>query len=393
LFLDNCNFEEELNEKDLCGFRGFFGYQFFGVCQRKSGLWGGGAAAGSGTGPIIGIAMPETHVERWVKDGASLVRFAQAKGYRTIDTYGDGNQVLQNQQMQNMITSGVKLIVAAVVNDGANSIIAEAAREGIPVISYDRIIANSPDYDYYVTFDSHKVGEFQAQSLITALNLDAATPANPKLITLFAGSPTDKNAFWFFDGAMKVLNPYVDKGVLKIIGPYPKNSDDSTNFQRISTENWQAPVAKTRMENLLSGDAKSVVLDGVLAPNDTLARAIIEALRADAKYTNKLPIVTGQDAEADSIVSIKSGRQYMTVFKDTTKLAEAVILLADQILKRQPLNIPGARRAEGELAYMANNGVKTVQTFILEPQIITKDNWDIPLKAGFYTPAEEAKLK
>jgi putative multiple sugar transport system substrate-binding protein len=358
---------------------------------------GGGKQAGgeaSNSTPLIGIAMPETHVERWVKDGASLVKFAQAKGYRTMDTYGDANQTLQNQQMQNMITNGAKLIVAAVVNDGANSIIAEAAKEKIPVIAYDRIIANSPDYDYYITFDNYKVGEFQARGLIQGMNLDAATASSPKTITLFAGSPTDRNAFWFYDGAIRVLNPYVDKGVLKIVGPYPKSSDDSANFQRIATENWQAPLAKTRMENLLNADAKNVVLDGVLAPNDTLARGIIEALRADAKYTNKLPVVTGQDAEADSVVSIKNGQQYMTVFKDTTRLAEAVINLADQLLKgvAQP-TIPGARLAEGDLATMGFNGVKTVKTFILEPQIITKENWDAPLKAGFFTAAEEAKLK
>jgi putative multiple sugar transport system substrate-binding protein len=354
---------------------------------------GGGSSSASSSAPLIGIAMPETHVERWVKDGASLVKFAQAKGYRTIDTYGDANQTLQNQQMQNMITNGAKLIIASVVNDGANSIIAEAAREGIPIISYDRIIANSPDYEYYVTFDSFKVGAFQAQALLDGFNVSEATVTKPKVITLFSGSPTDKNAFWFFDGAMEVLNPYIEKGLVKVVGPYPKSSDDP-NFQRISTENWQAPIAKTRMENLLNGDARDVVLDGVLAPNDTLARAIIEALRADAKYATKLPIVTGQDAEADSVVSIKNGQQYMTVFKDTTKLAEAVITLADQIIKGQPPNVPGTRLAtEGRVAAMSDNGKRKVMTFVLEPQIITKDNWDVPLKAGFYTPAEEAKLK
>jgi putative multiple sugar transport system substrate-binding protein len=192
---------------------------------------------------------------------------------------------------------------------------------------------------------------------------------------------------------MEVLNPYIEKGLIKVVGPYPKSSDDP-NFQRISTENWQAPIAKTRMENLLNGDARDVILDGVLAPNDTLARAIIEALRADAKYASKLPIVTGQDAEADSVVSIKNGQQYMTVFKDTTKLAEAVITLADQIIKGQPPNIPGTRLAtEGRVAAMSDNGRRKVMTFVLEPQIITRDNWDVPLKAGFYTAAEEAKLK
>jgi putative multiple sugar transport system substrate-binding protein len=378
--------------KKLCVFFAIFllvgSFLFAGGGQQ-----GGGSSSAASSTPLIGIAMPETHVERWVKDGASLVKFAQARGYRTIDSYGDANQTLQNQQMQNMITNGAKLIIASVVNDGANSIIAEAAREGIPVIAYDRIIANSDAYDYFITFDNYKVGEFQARGLIQGLDLDNATTANPKTITLFGGSPTDKNAFWFFDGAIRVLNPYVDKGVLKVVGPYPRSSDDDANFQRIATENWQAPIAKTRMENLLNGDARNVTLDGVLAPNDTLARAIIEALRADAKYAAKLPVVTGQDAEADSVVSIKNGQQYMTVFKDTTKLAEAVVTLADQLLKGQTPNIPGARLAEGDLAAMGFNGRKTVNTFILEPQLITRDNWEVPLQAGFYTAAEEAKLK
>jgi len=226
------------------------------------------------------------------------------------------------------------------------------------VIAYDRIIPNSADYDYYITFNNFKVGQLQAQSIVTGLDLDRATTAAPKSITLFAGSPTDGNAFFFFDGAMSVLNPYIDKGVLRVVGPYPRTSDDRTNFQRIATENWQAPIAKTRMENLLNGDARNVTLDAVLAPNDTLARAIIEALKADAKYRTKLPVVTGQDAEFDSALSIKNGEQFSTVFKDTAKLAEAAILLADQILKGQTINIPGAVLASGDLAKIGDTGRK-----------------------------------
>ncbi|GHU82039.1 sugar ABC transporter substrate-binding protein [Spirochaetia bacterium] len=354
---------------------------------------GGGSVPGAGT--LVGIAMPETHVQRWQKDGASLVRFVVARGLRAEVEYGDADQNKQNTQIQNFLTKGAKLLIIGNINDGVGSVIAEAARDKVAVIAYDRLIMGSADYDYYITFNNYKVGQLQGQGIETALNLKAATTAAPKQITLFAGSPTDNNSKFFFDGAMSVLNPYIDKGVLKVVGPYPKTSADTANFQRIATENWQAPVAKTRMENLLNGDARNVTLDAVLAPNDTLARAIIEACLADRKYAGgKLPVVTGQDAEADSVVSIKAGAQYMTVFKDTTKLAEAAVLLGEAILKGQTPNIPGAVLASGSLASIGDTGKKVVKAYLLDPILITKDNWDVPVKAGFYTdPAEAAKLR
>jgi putative multiple sugar transport system substrate-binding protein len=353
-----------------------------------------GARSDASGSTLIGIAMPETHVLRWQKDGASLKSFAEAKGYRAEVAYGDADQTQQNRQIQGFLTQGAKLLVVGNINDGVNSVIADAARDKVAVIAYDRLIMGSADYDYYITFNNFKVGQFQGQGIEQGLNLKAATAASPKYITLFAGSPTDNNSKFFFDGAMSVLNPYIESGVLKVVGPYPKTSSDNANFQRIATENWQAPIAKTRMENLLSNDARTVTLDAVLAPNDTLARAIIEACLADAKYAGgKLPVVTGQDAEFDSALSIKNGQQYMTVFKDTTKLAEAAILLADQILKGQTPNIPGAELASGDLTSIGDTGRKVVKAYLLEPVIITKDNVSIPVNAGFYPDAEAAQLK
>ncbi|MDR1950168.1 MAG: sugar-binding protein [Spirochaetaceae bacterium] len=357
----------------------------------KGGAQAGGAAADSGT--LVGIAMPETHVERWVKDGAALKQFVEARGMRGELQFGNADQAQQNQQIQSFLTQGAKVLIVGCINDGVASVIAEAARDKVAVIAYDRIIPNSADYDYFITFNNFKVGQLQAQGIEEGLNLKAATAANPKYITLFAGSPTDGNAFFFYDGAMSVLNPYIDSGALKVVGPYPRTSADTANFQRIATENWQGPTAKTRMENLLSGDARSVTLDAVLAPNDTLARAILEACKADAKYRTKLPVISGQDAEADSVVSIKNGEQYMTVFKDTNKLAEAAVILADAVAKGQTPNIPGAVLASGDLAKIGDTGRKVVKTYLLDPLIVTKSNWDVPLKAGFYTAAEEAKLK
>jgi putative multiple sugar transport system substrate-binding protein len=147
------------------------------------------------------------------------------------------------------------------------------------------------------------------------------------------------------------------------------------------------------MENLLSNDARDVTLDAILAPNDTLARAILEACKADAKYRAKLPVISGQDAEIDSLVSIRNGEQYMTVFKDTNKLAEAAIILADAIVKGQTPTIPGAVLASGDLKEIGNTGKKYVKAYLLDPISITKANSNIPVDAGFYTAEESAKLK
>ena len=351
----------------------------------------GKSSAGGAT--LIGIAMPETHVQRWVKDGNSLKEEAEKRGYRAEVQWGNADQAQQNQQIQSFLTQGAKALVVGNINDGVGTVIGEAGRDNVIVVAYDRIIANSADYDYFLTFNNFKVGVLQATSLVDAMNLDAATAGAPKQITLFAGSSTDGNAFFFFDGAMSVLNPYIDRGVLNVIGPYPKTSADTTNFLRIATENWQAPIAKQRMENLLNNDARNVTLDAVLAPNDPIARGIIEACKADAKYRNSLPFVSGQDAEFDTAMSIKNGEQYSTVFKDNAKLAEAAILLVDQVLKGETPAIPGAVLATGDLAEIGNTGLKYVNTYLLDPILVTKDNLNVPVDAGFYEDAEAAQLR
>jgi len=341
-------------------------------------------SCGPKAGGLIGIAMPETHVLRWLKDGQSLQAEAEKLGYRAEVQYGDGDQPTQNQQIQSFLTQNAKALIIGCINDGVASVVSEAARDNVVVIAYDRIIPNSGDYEYYITFNNFKVGVLQAESIVAGLDLNNATAAAPKFITLFAGSPTDGNAFFFFDGAMSVLNPYIQAGVLRVVGPYPETSADRDNFQRIATEGWEAPRARNRMDNLLSGDARNVTLNAVLAPNDTLARAIIEALNGDAKYRGNLPIVTGQDAEYASALSIKNGQQFSTVFKDTAKLAEAAIILADQVLKKQPINIPGAILAEGDLAEIGNTGVTYVKAYLLDPILVTRENLNVMIDAGFY---------
>ena len=354
----------------------------------------GSAFAGGSKDIDVGIAMPETHVQRWVKDGASLKKEAESKGYKAGVQFGNADQAQQNQQIQSFITNGAKGLIIGNINDGVGSVVAEAKREGITVVAYDRIIQGTTDYGYFITFNNYKVGTLQGQSIVEGLNLNAATAAAPKYITLFAGSPTDANANFFFQGAMDVLLPYIDRNVLRVIGPFPRRYTDTANFQRIATENWQAPIAKARMEALLVGDARNVTLDAVLAPNDTLARAILEACKADAKYTSKLPVVSGQDAEFDSMMSIKNGEQYSTVFKDTAQLAAAAVLLLDQAIKGQPISIPGAVIADGDLRQIGYTGTGYVTTYLLDPILVTKNsNFLSPVTAGFYEAAQARDLR
>ena len=377
-------------KKSFFAFLALFAFALiFTACSRSS-------APVPGTGSFfIGIAIPETHIQRWVKDGASLKKHAESRGYRAEVAFANADQDLQNEQILGFLKEGAKLIIIGSINEGVVSAVAEAAKENVAVIAYDRIISHSDDYDYYITFNNYEVGQFQGRSIEQGLDLKNADASRPKYIALFAGAPTDGNAFFFYDGAMSILNPYIEKGVLKVVGPYPKSSADREGFHRISVDNWIGPLARAKMVNLLYIDAKDLVLDAVLAPNDTLARAIIDACLGDTKYSvGRLPLVTGQDAEADSVIFIRNGMQYMTVFKDTAKLAEAAIILADQILKgnTNPV-IPGAVLASGDLLSIGDTGKKVVKTFLLEPIFINKDNWNVPIQAGFYTPEEEIKLK
>jgi len=355
------------------------------ACRKSS----GGASVSK---TVIGIAMPETHVERWVKDGNQLKDEAEKRGYSGLVQWANADQPTQNQQIEGFLTQGAKALIIGNINDGVGSAVASARRENALVIAYDRIIQGTHNYSYFITFNNYKVGTLQGQSIVDGLNLNAATAAAPKYITLFAGSPTDANANFFFQGAMDVLLPFIDRGVLRVVGPFPKHYTEAA-FQQIATENWQAPIAKARMEALLIGDARNVTLDAVLAPNDTLARAIIEACKADAKYQAKLPVTSGQDAEFDSAMSIKNGEQYSTVFKDTAKLAEAAIMLADQLLKGQPVNVPGTVLAAGDTTQIAFTGTGYVTTLLLDPILVTRNNLNVPVDAGFYTAAQAGQLR
>jgi len=353
------------------------------------------SAQSSTTGIFIGIALPSPETSRWTRDGNILKTEAERRGFRVEIQWATNNQTLQNQQIKSFLDRGAKALIigesAAYYGDaGLTSLLSEAARKKVPVISYDRFIKNA-DYDYYITYNFFRVGALQAQSIVYELDLENISSTNPKYITLFAGSPTDISANRFYDGAMDVLNTYIDRGVLKVIGPYPRTSADTTNYQRITTENWYAPIARTRMENLLRTDANNVTLDAILAPNDQIARAVIEACKSNSRYRNKFPVICGLDAEFESAVSIKNGEQYSTVFMDTSKLAESAIILTEQILMGQDPFVPGAILATGDLAQNYHNGKRLVKAYLLDPVLITKNNLEILIQSGIFN-SEQTRL-
>ncbi len=333
---------------------------------------------------LIGLAIPETHVERWVGDAEFMKKELEGMGYKVDVAFADADQSKQNKQIEDMVTKGAKVIVVGSVTEAAAQAVESAKKAGVPVISYDRLITGTDAYDYYLTFDNFKVGQLQGQAIKDALALDTSKGKN---ITLFAGSPTDNNARFFFDGAMDVLKPFVTSGALKICGPAPTNSADAT-WSKITTEGWAADKAKARMETLLSGACKSVKLDAVLAPNDTLARSIIGALEQDGKYKT-LPVITGQDGELLSAKWIMEGKQTMTVFKDTRVLAKGTAQAVDSIVKGTAPALTVKARTD---TTTYNTGKKVVTSFLLEPVAVTKANLTAELvTSGFYTADAVAK--
>ncbi|MNK34032.1 Multiple sugar-binding periplasmic receptor ChvE precursor [compost metagenome] len=333
----------------------------------------------SGDKGYVGIAMPTKSSERWVADGQNMVKLFQERGYKTDLQYAE--DVIENQisQIENMITKGVKVIVIAPVDGNTlTDVISKAHAQGIQVISYDRLIKNTDYLSYYATFDNFKVGVLQASYIEKALGLKEGK--GPFNIELFGGSPDDNNAYFFFDGAMSILKPYIDSGKLVV-------RSKQTTMAQIATLRWDGALAQSRMDNLLSAYYSSENLDAVLSPYDGISIGAISSLKGVGYGTKSkpLPVVTGQDAELASIKSIVAGEQTQTVFKDTRKLAEKTVDMAESILKGE--------QAEVNDTKSYNNGVKVVPAYLLDPVSVDASNVQKEIvDAGYYTK-EEIGLK
>lgn len=325
-----------------------------------------GGEAGS-----VGIAMPTKSSERWVGDGANMKKEFESLGYSVDLQYAE--DVVENQvsQIENMITKGVKiLVIASIDGEALTDVLNKASKQDIKVIAYDRLIMKSEHVSYYATFDNFKVGVQQASYIEEKLGLkDGKGPFN---IELFAGSPDDNNAYFFFDGAMSVLKPYIDNGKLVV-------RSGQTTIEQVATLRWDGALAQSRMDNLLSAHYSDSNLDAVLSPYDGISIGIISSLKGVGYGSSKpLPVISGQDAELASVKSIIAGEQTQTVFKDTRELAKKAVQMADSLLK--------GKEAEVNDTKTYNNGVKIVPSYLLEPVSVDKSNYEeILVKSGYYT--------
>jgi putative multiple sugar transport system substrate-binding protein len=276
-----------------------------------------------------------------------------------------------------MVTKGDKVLVIASIDGTTLSDVLQKAHDaGIKVIAYDRLIRNSGNVDYYATFDNFKVGVLQAGSIVDALGLkDGKGPFN---IELFGGSPDDNNAFFFYDGAMSVLKPYIDSGKLVV-------KSGQMGMDKVGTLRWDPATAQARMDNLLSAYYTDSHVDAVLSPYDGLSIGILSSLKGVGYGTGgvKLPVVTGQDSEIPSVKSIIAGEQHSTIFKDTRDLAKVTVGMVNALMEGKTPEVNDTKTYD--------NGVKVVPSYLLTPVAVDKTNYEKVLVEGGYYKADQLK--
>ncbi|MCL2580744.1 MAG: sugar-binding protein [Oscillospiraceae bacterium] len=329
-------------------------------------------AAGGETG-FIGIAMPTQSSQRWIDDGNNLVAQLEALGFRTILQYGEDVVADQVAQIENMIVQGVDILVIAAIDGGAlTGVLAQAAAEGIYIIAYDRLLMDTEHVSYYTTFDNFAVGILQATSITQALGLEDGAQG-PFNIELFGGSPDDNNAFFFYDGAMSVLQPHIDAGRLVV-------RSGQMGMDVVGTLGWAAERAQSRMEDLLTAFYADERVDAVLSPYDGLSIGILSALRGVGYGTadQPWPIVSGQDAEVPSVQSILDGEQHSTVFKDTRDLAAATVQIIQAIVAGTPAPVNDTTTYHNNVIY--------VPSYLLTSVSVDINNWyEALIETGYYT--------
>jgi putative multiple sugar transport system substrate-binding protein len=328
---------------------------------------GGGGDAGS-----VGVAMPTKSSERWIADGDNIKSQLEDAGYSVDLQYAEDDIPTQVSQVENMVTKGVDILVIAAIDGTALGDVLETAEsQDIEVIAYDRLIRESDTVDYYTTFDNFKVGVLQAESLVEGLKAKGEGPYN---VELFAGSPDDNNATFFFNGAMSILQPMIDSGEIVV-------ASGQTDFEQVAILRWDPATAQKRMEDILTSTYASDKVQGVLSPYDGLSLGIIAALQGNGYTSADLPVVSGQDAEVQSVKSILANEQYSTIFKDTRELAKVTVDMIKAIGADEEPEVNDTETYD--------NGVIVVPSYLLDPVTVTKDNvTSVLVDSGYYTEDE-----
>jgi len=305
--------------------------------------------AGVSSDIVVGLSLPTQREERWVRDRDTMIAEAERQGIDLRVAVADADMAQQAGQVENLLAQGVQVLILAPHDAlAATSLVEEAAADGVPVISYDRLIL-SDMVNVYLSFDNERVGELQGE-FITNL-----VPSGNYIV--MSGAPTDNNATLFKRGAMKYIQPLADSG-------------DITIVTERAVDNWLPENALNIVENALTSNNNEV--DAILAPNDGTAGGAIQALSAQG-LAGSVP-VTGQDAELAGVRRIVQGTQSMTIFKDTRELGTAAIQAAITL-------------AQGG-SVETNSVVEGVPSLLLTPHVITADNIDMLVDSGYLTREE-----
>lgn len=330
----------------------------------------------------VGISLPTQNEERYYRDGYYLKAALEKAGFEADLFYGgDGDVPTQCRHIRRLLNEGCKILVIGAVNaESLGTELQEAKARGAAIIAYDVLLMNTPDVDYYVTFNNEQAGMLMANYLERKLKLAQATPADPVRMEFFAGSPSDIGSQLLWDSAMNVLMPYIQKHTLMAYS-------GELSFFFSATESWDSYPALQRMERLIKendyrpGGKK---LNAVLSPTDTISEGIMLALdNAGYKGGDNYPLITGQYCHAVNIHSMLEHKQTMSMFKDGKLMGDAVVKMVQEIA--------AGRQVEVTNTVSYNNGKKIVPAIECDSQVVDIDNYKRMLvDSGFMT---EEKIK
>lgn len=321
----------------------------------------------------IGISMPTQSSQRWIIEGNEMKDQLEAMGYTVDLQYGEDLVDHQINQIENMLTKEIDVLIVGAIDSGAMTDIVKKVKDsGALVIAYDRLLMNTENVDYYATFDSIRIGELQGGYIVEKLGLEEGK--GPFNIELFAGSLDDNNTALYWEGAMNKLSPYIDNGMLVV-------KSGQTDMNQCATLRWDGAEAQKRMDNILSSaysDGSHV--DAVLSPYDGISIGVISSLKAIGYGSEDMafPVITGQDAEIPSIKSILAGEQTQTVFVNVKNLATVAVTMADQHLSGEEVEV--------NMVDYYDNGVKKVSGMAIDATSLDMDNAVEELVgSGYYT--------
>ncbi|MDR0570531.1 MAG: sugar-binding protein [Clostridiales Family XIII bacterium] len=345
------------------------------TAQAEEGDASGGA--GAGFSAKVGISMRTLRLGDYIQPGIQLKSAFEAAGYEVDLQYGgDYDIATQVSQIKDMIAGNCAVLVIAAIDGNSLTTVLEGAKEkNIPVIAYDSLIMDTDAVSYYVTFDNFLVGVKQGEYIEEQLGLKSG--AGPFNIELVSGEPGDANAYLFFDGAMSVLQPYIDSGKLVI-------PSGQTTFEQVATAGRDTEVAQSRYENIISSvgyGPNGKKLDAVWAANDYTAQGVTNAL-VNAGYTkDNFPILTGLDCDFQSLSNMLAGLQSMSLLKDTRTLANRVVAMTESIMRGEEPEINDAETYD--------NGTGVIPSYLCGPVVCTADNYkEVLFDSGYYRESE-----